>query len=103
MHYLNKMTLFLIFHTKMNIWVSLPADEELHQFMSLAKLQLPTKRRVEEEKLTQECQERDEPEEKPMEELNEFNPISCGREKFGIGTRCWPQFTDEACLEQFLR
>lgn len=73
-----------------------PTVDELKHIMALAKLQVPTHRRKAEEHTAKE-----DTNEESVKELGdgslqvtkvEFKPTSCGRERFGQGTKEWPRF-----------
>ena len=72
--------------------------DELKHFMTLAKLQVPTQRNL------MKKPKKDAGEEESVRELVygsvevtkvELKPTSCGRERFGKGTKDWPKFPME--------
>ena len=88
--------------------------DELKHFMQLGKLQVPTKRNVLKKDEDPECAEMctvKELEDGSVKELEDgsveitavdIKPTSCGRERFGQGTKEWPKFPlEEEPIKKF--
>ena len=80
--------------------------EELKEFMAIAKLQVPTRRRdgVQPKKEVHEDSVKEEEDGSLSITRVEFNPTSSGREHFGVRTTTWPKFIlNEPVLQEFYR
>jgi hypothetical protein len=77
------------------------SGDELQHYMELSKLQVPT---THQEDLKKDGEQPGPSTSSTVLEWKEFKPSTAGREKFGEGTRGWPQHDlSEECLKDFSR